>query len=325
MEYGSVKFWRHVIVGFVVGLILLFLLLFVIFFVRSNILQGTVRNQAKEIQSLSAKVIEANASDPVNTRVDGLEADASAPDAPAPDQSEDDAEPMGYQLLYPDMMMENADKTDDNSKKIVYLTFDDGPSEENTEKILNILDEYGVKATFFVSGQFGDKEFRSEMYRREMEAGHTVALHTFSHDYTGIYDSVDAYFKDLNKIYTEVYEATGVQPNLIRFPGGSLNSYNGGIYQQLIAEVTRRGFTYHDWLVSSEDAAHESWSASQEMEAIRNGCENRTKIVLLCHDTDSQDCTVNALPDMLDYLLEEGYEFRALDNTIRPFHFSYMN
>lgn len=319
MEVGSVKFWRHVIVGVVVSLILVFLFLFIVFFVRSQLFKGTIKKQAVEIQRLSAQVIEAGMSDVGETLVLGVEGTNGTPSLA------DDAEPMDYQLAYSDMMVQDAAKTDDNTQKIVYLTFDDGPSEGNTQRILDILDEYDVKATFFVSAQFGSKEFRSGMYRKELDAGHSLALHTYTHNYTGVYDSVESYFDDLYKIYTEVYDATGVQPNMVRFPGGSINSYNGGIYQQLVAELTRRGFTYHDWLVSSEDAAHESWSASDVMRAIRNGCEGRSKIVILCHDTDGQDCTVEALPDMLEYLKDEGYEFRPLDNTVRPFHFSYRD
>lgn len=317
MEVGSVKFWRHVIVSIVLGLIVLFLLLFIIFFVRSNLLNGTVKKQAVEIERLSSQILETTVNDKGETVVLGEEENNS--------DLTDDAEPMDYQTAYPEMMVENADKTDDNTKKIVYLTFDDGPSEGNTQRILDILDKYGVKATFFVSAQFGTKEFRSEMYRQEIEAGHTVGLHTYSHDYKGIYQSPDSFFKDLNKIFTEVYEATGVKPNLTRFPGGSLNSYNEVIYQQLIAELCRRGFTYHDWLVSSEDATSSSWTASQELETVKRECKDKNKIVLLCHDTDSQDCTVKALPDMIEYLRDEGYEFRALDNTVRPFHFSYRS
>ena len=140
----------------------------------------------------------------------------------------------------------------------VYLTFDDGPS-ARTDEILEILDKYGVKATFFVVG--ANEEGDLERMQKIVAAGHTLAIHSYSHDYKKIYASVEAYLEDFNQMFCQIYEATGVKPQIFRFPGGSVNSYNVGIHQQLIAEMTRRGFVYFDWNVANGDAVFSKNSA----------------------------------------------------------------
>lgn len=221
---------------------------------------------------------------------------------------------------YPGLYAQWEEKTDDNTQKIVYLTFDDGPS-ENTDKILEILDQYDVKAAFFVSGQYGTEEERDQRLRSILEHGHTLGLHTWSHDYEKIYASVDSFLADLNHINEAVYAATGYQASLIRFPGGSSNHYNQSICEELTAEVRRRGYTYHDWAVSCGDAEGKNLSAEQVVRETADECERRDKSVVLFHDTPAQDTTVEALPMLIEELRDKGYELRQLDNSIRPFQF----
>ncbi|MBO4461285.1 MAG: polysaccharide deacetylase family protein, partial [Lachnospiraceae bacterium] len=132
------------------------------------------------------------------------------------DQGEDNTE-----LIVPDdpEPEDPNDNVDPNAKK-VYLTFDDGPS-HNTELILDILKEYNVKATFFVIGR--NDEYSKSLYKRIVDEGHTIALHSYTHRYSSIYASLDAYKEDLQKISDLVYDATGVRSKFIRFPGGSSN------------------------------------------------------------------------------------------------------
>ena len=221
---------------------------------------------------------------------------------------------------YPGLYAQSEEKTDDNTQKIVYLTFDDGPS-DNTDRILEILKQYDVKATFFVSAQYGTKEERAQRLRSILEQGHTLGLHTYSHNYEKIYASMDSYLSDLNKINEEVYAATGYQATLIRFPGGSKSQHNEHICGELTAEVTRRGYTYHDWAVSCGDAEGKNLSAQDEIRETADECEKRNKSVVLFHDTPSQDATVEALSGLIEELRDKGYELRALDNSIRPFQF----
>ena len=117
----------------------------------------------------------------------------------------------------------------------VYLTFDDGPS-ANTDQILDILDEYGVKATFFVVG----KEGYNDQYRRIVEEGHTLGMHSYSHVYRDIYESVEAYGQDLEKLHTYLYELTGVDSRIVRLPGGSSNTVSKDKIQDIIAYLQWR-------------------------------------------------------------------------------------
>ena len=142
-----------------------------------------------------------------------------------------------------------------NGEKIVYLTFDDGPS-KNTQRVLDILDQYGAKATFFVVGHDPD---HYDMIKKAYDDGNTIGLHSFTHDYAQVYSSEDAYFNDLDQIAQVVNDQIGYVPYLVRFPGGSSNTisekYCPGIMDVLVNDVPARGYQYYDWNASSGDGA----------------------------------------------------------------------
>lgn len=212
-----------------------------------------------------------------------------------------------------------------NNDKIVYLTFDDGPS-ANTKKILDILDKYHAKATFFVTGDNGSSRKYRSMIKEIHKRGHTVALHTYSHDFS-IYKSVDAYFNDLTKIGNVVKEEIGFVPHFIRFPGGSSNTvsrkYCKGIMTTLVSEVQNRGYQYYDWNVDSTDASGNNIPASQIIKAsIGYSYHN---INLLMHDTGAKKTTVEALPSIIEYYVSKGYSFKGINqNSFSP-HFKVNN
>ena len=131
--------------------------------------------------------------------------------------------------------------------KTMYLTFDDGPSEENTAAVLDILKEYNIQATFFVVGE--NVRRHPEVARRIVEEGHTIGIHCNRHEYGELYESVDSYLADFREAHDAVYEVTGVEAKLFRFPGGSLNSYNKDVYEEIIAEMTEKGFIYFKTLM----------------------------------------------------------------------------
>ena len=189
----------------------------------------------------------------------------------------------------------------------VYLTFDDGPS-EHTARLLDVLKKYEVKATFFVTG-YGD----DALIRREFDEGHTVALHTNTHNYAYLYSSDAAYFEDLYAVRDRVQRITGVAPNLIRFPGGSSNTisavYSAGIMSRLVSEVTRRGFAYADWNVSSGDAG-----GAQSADEVYNNVVSRLgegQYAVLQHDT--KGFSVDAVEGIIQYGLENGYTFLPMN------------
>lgn len=206
--------------------------------------------------------------------------------------------------------------------KIMYLTFDDGPS-SNTEEILDILDMYDCQATFFVVASGYNTE-----YQKIVDRGHTLALHTYTHDYETVYSSEEAYFEDLDAIAELVYDLTGVTTNLIRFPGGSSNTvsenYNIGIMSRLAEEVENRGYVYFDWNATNADASTEAYTAEELYEfAISYAYED--VIVMLMHDTDYLDTTVESLPWVIEYYKDLGYEFIALNENSFTAHLKIVN
>lgn len=202
-------------------------------------------------------------------------------------------------------------------EKVVYLTFDDGPS-ENTQKVLVILEQYDAKATFFITGS---REECRPLIKKAYEAGHTIGLHTYSHDYADVYSSVDAYFEDLEKVGKVAEEQIGYVPCFIRFPGGSSNAvskkYTQGIMTELTSLVQEKGYQYYDWNVDSGDGA------GQGVEELKSNSmtDQFHHVMLLFHDSQSKDNTVEALPSVIEYYKNLGYEFRAIDReSFAPHH-----
>ncbi len=196
------------------------------------------------------------------------------------------------------------------TEKTCYLTFDDGPS-ENTLKVLKILDKYKIKATFFVMGT-GKLSYTKQIH----DAGHTVALHTYSHNYSQIYRSQKAYFDDLTKIGNAVKKYTGEDAKVIRFPGGSSNtvsrSYCKGIMTALSKETVNRGYVYFDWNVDSTDASGNNVPVSRIVNNIKTYGGKHKQDVVLMHDTDAKDTTVQALPQIIEFYINKGYTFAPL-------------
>lgn len=210
----------------------------------------------------------------------------------------------------------------DYGKKIAYLTFDDGPS-ENTLAVLDALDKYDAKATFFVTGV--NPEYYHLM-KDIVDRGHTIALHTFSHQYDEVYASEDAYFEDLQKISDLVEEETGIVADCLRFPGGSSNmvssDYSKGIMSKLVNDVQEKGYQYFDWNADSTDAsgfgippATLTANATAPIEA------GEEKVNILFHDANGKETTAEALPDILKAYSDAGYVFRGVTNTgFAPHH-----
>ncbi|WP_270458865.1 polysaccharide deacetylase family protein [Faecalitalea cylindroides] len=209
------------------------------------------------------------------------------------------------------------------NKKIVYLTFDDGPS-ENTIKVLDILKEYDVKATFFVTGHAPSY---NDFIKEAFEQGHSIGLHTYSHDYKNIYSSTNAYFNDLDQINSMVESITGQKSDIIRFPGGSSNSisakYSPGIMSELVKMVNEKGYQYFDWNVSSSDAAGNDISKEQ---IIQSSCTDKfDQINLLFHDSATKNSTVEALPDIIKFYKDRGYKFYPLTKKSYVVHHQTTN
>lgn len=194
-------------------------------------------------------------------------------------------------------------------EKIVFLTFDDGPS-IYTSELLKILDRNGVKATFFVTGAYpGCKDNIGAAYR----AGHAIGAHTYTHNFSEIYSSDEAFWNDMDRIQNLIEQETGQKTKMIRFAGGSSNTvsrrYNRGIMTRLVSQAAEKGYQYFDWNVSSGDAG-ETTDSNKVAENIVNGVSRHSVSVVLCHDTKKY--TVEGIEKAIKWCLDNGYEFRTL-------------
>ena len=199
--------------------------------------------------------------------------------------------------------------------KYAYLTFDDGPS-ANTMQILDILDNYGVKATFFVNGHTG--EVMEERYKAIVDRGHAIALHTYSHDYNNVYGGLDKFEQEIVSLRNYIKEVTGVDTTLFRFPGGSSNSRTDDI-KPYIQWLNDNGYSYWDWNCSSGDATGTKPSAEQIVaNCLVQADAGYKSLVILMHDTKPKDTTVEALPALIEALQARGYEIIAIDERSTP-------
>ena len=203
--------------------------------------------------------------------------------------------------------------------KVIYLTFDDGPG-PYTGKLLDILDSYDVKATFFVvdTGHY-------DVMRRIVREGHSIAIHTMTHNYGQIYASEEAYFADLLGMQALIEEQTGVKTWLMRFPGGSSNTvsrFNEGIMTRLTAAVEDAGFHYFDWNVDSEDAGGARKPGTVYENVTAGAAKNGVSVVL---QHDIHPYSVEAVEDILIWGYENGYTFLPLAPDSPPMHHGLNN
>ena len=196
----------------------------------------------------------------------------------------------------------------------IYLTFDDGPRDGTTDKILDILKEKDVKATFFVTSNGSDN-----LIRRAYNEGHSLGIHTSSHRYDLIYASIDNYYNDLNIVENRIFNITGKKTNLIRFPGGSSNTiskkYSQGIMSTLTKDVISKNYQYYDWNIDSTDAVYNSSKNDIYNNVINNISKDKYNIILM-HDTKNK--TVEVLPMIIDYAKSNGYNFKTLTSNTIP-------
>ncbi|MEZ3508252.1 MAG: polysaccharide deacetylase [Lachnospiraceae bacterium] len=200
----------------------------------------------------------------------------------------------------------------------VYLTFDDGPS-SHTGQILDILAEYDVKATFFVVGK--EEEEYLPLYKRIVEEGHTLAMHSYSHKYNEIYQTVESYSADLSRLQEFLYDITGVWCRYCRFPGGSSNTVSRVDMHELISYLDEQDISYFDWNVSSGDASSAYISPDN---IVRNCTANLWKYeeaIILMHDAYEKKTTVEALPALIEAIqaMEDTKIVPITDDT-EPIH-----
>lgn len=195
-------------------------------------------------------------------------------------------------------------------KKIVYLTFDDGPS-DLTPQFLDTLDSYGVNATFFVTYQ----PQHEDIYKDTIARGNSIQIHTASHDYDKVYASEEAYIADFNEIFEYVKNVTGTTPNYFRFPGGSTNSYGKSIVKSIAKDMKTNGYDFVDWNVSVGDGSAKATKDSI-IAKIQTESEGKNHIVMLAHDSGTKTETLAALPEIIEYYKANGYEFGVIKGNL---------
>ncbi|GAB6255654.1 polysaccharide deacetylase family protein [Peribacillus sp. N1] len=210
------------------------------------------------------------------------------------------------------------------NQKIAYLTFDDGPS-LNTIKILDILDRYHVKATFFVKGN--EEPYAKECYQEMISRGHSIALHSYTHDYSIIYRSTEGFFQDLNRLETMLQKEYGLKSRIVRLPGGSNNrlrhqAATKSIINGILQQLKDKGYIYFDWSIDSTDGFSPSISERQIITAVQKGTKDQKHVNILLHDINSMKNTVKALPDIIEFLKKEGYTFDTIDETTPKMQFN---
>ncbi len=212
----------------------------------------------------------------------------------------------GKEFVEEDATSSEKDSQYEGLKK-VYLTFDDGPS-IYTKDILDILKRYNVKATFFVTGM--NSEQYGDYYQEILDDGHSLGIHTYSHVYNDVYESLDSFIEDFEKMRNLIYEKTGEKITLYRFPGGSGNNVvSPKVREEIFAWLEKEGIRYYDWNVSSGDAEKQVSSPQRIAQNCIDGVKNCNTAIVLLHDAGGKKSTIEALP-----LIIEG--INQLDDTI---------
>lgn len=217
---------------------------------------------------------------------------------------------------------DNSDVKVDGTGKVIYLTFDDGPS-KHTERLLQVLEKYDVKATFFVC-----KTGRLDLLDDIAAAGHSIGVHSTSHKYSQIYASEDAFFEDFDKMVELIEQYAGITPTISRFPGGTANSvskkHNPGIMTRLSKSILDLGFQYFDWNVDSNDAGGTKTADGVYKNVINRIAKHKSNhLVVLQHDIHSY--SVDAVERIILWGLENGYTFASLTNSSPACHHTPVN
>lgn len=199
--------------------------------------------------------------------------------------------------------------------KHVYLTFDDGPS-ENTGAVLDILKQYDVKATFFVIGKTDPTSI--ELYKRIVAEGHSLGIHSYSHKYTQIYESMESFQNDVLSLQAHLKEVTGQEVHLYRFPGGSSNKVSKVPIEDCIRFLSQNGFTYYDWNATNGDATGKDISIEEMVSSVTTELGKYQNLTVLMHDGAGKQKTVEALPAIIEQVKAQGAQILPITDTTVP-------
>lgn len=193
-------------------------------------------------------------------------------------------------------------------EKIAYLTFDDGPSKTVTPEILKVLDEYNIKATFFILGTMAEKN--PAIVKSINSKGHSIGHHSYSHNYKYIYANLDNFLGEVNKTEKIFKNILGndFSTQLLRFPGGSFEKYKKPYKDALI----KKGYKIYDWNSLNGDTESKNPSAENLISRLKETSKGKKNLIVLMHDSNGKENTAKSLPPIIDYLKTQGYTFKVL-------------
>ncbi|EGW37108.1 polysaccharide deacetylase family protein [Desulfosporosinus sp. OT] len=200
-------------------------------------------------------------------------------------------------------------------KKIAYLTFDDGPYPQTTPRILKILQDEGVKATFFVLGRQVEKY--PDLLKAEYEQGEGIGNHSYSHDYNLLYRSPETFLAEIKQTEELIFKTIKVRPKIVRAPGGTQGHFHVNYYNALDAA----DYLIYDWNVSSGDADASLVPAEQLVQNVENQVPGKARTIILMHDAGAKVTTIDALPQIIQYLKQQGYSFGVITPKVAPILF----
>lgn len=295
---------KKMIIGIVAAGIVIPLLCCVYLFCRLHTIDGTLKTLEQRLDELDIRNQE------LQTLLQQLQEQKSTP-VQTPQIQEDSP---GAEASEP--VAEESSGQEEIHK--VYLTFDDGPS-IYTNDILDILDSYNVKATFFVVGK--EETNAEEALQRIVDEGHTLGMHSYSHKYKELYESMDSFTQDFARIRDYIYQATGEESVCYRFPGGSSNTISEIDMHDFIDYLDSQGVEYYDWNVSSGDGGSMKLSTDTLLENCTKDIDTRDTSIILLHDSAEKPTTVEALPDIIENILArpDTVILPITENT-RPIH-----
>lgn len=209
--------------------------------------------------------------------------------------------------------------TTSQDEKVVYLTFDDGPTPKITEEILDTLKQEDVKATFFIVGK--EIKGREAILKRIYEEGHGIGLHTYSHNLKQIYQSCDTFISEMDKDLATINETLGTSLDIkiIRFPGGSAGRLN----QKWFTALESKGYKIYDWNVDLQDGVKGNLSPSQFVSNAKKSSDKSVRKIILAHCNCNNHNTCLALPEIIKYYKHKGYTFKIIDETTVPYYYRF--
>lgn len=203
------------------------------------------------------------------------------------------------------------------ASKYAYLTFDDGPTYVVTNALLNVLKKENVKATFFVVGK--EIEGKESILQRIHNEGHSIGLHTYSHNFKKIYRSTEVFIEEMKKTSNKIEEITGSAPKIIRFPGGSSKHLNASTLE----ELHKNNFKVYDWNVNVCDGINPNLSASQLVKNSQVIKGNKDVAIILLHCNFNNKNTIKALPEIIKYYIDLGYEFKTISEDTPEYYYKF--